>query len=271
MFVPLHDGVPLRFMRAPYITYGLVGTSVGLFLLMWLRESESSQIAVAAGFGLIPSVLFGTAQLPTDLLQAPVWLTLFSNILLHASFAHLGGNMLFLWVFGDNVEDAMGHLRFLLFFFICGLAGSLAHAQMNPAADRRIRRDLGRDRLLSDALSARPDLGPGFQLDPAAHHGALCAQWLDPVSDRLGNSRSARPCRLVGPSRWARRRRGADADLHPSRRDAVRPPGTQVKTALARPACGVDKRKRASLRSVRIPAESRDAAFPPIDAARPRN
>ncbi|POR51767.1 rhomboid family intramembrane serine protease [Bosea psychrotolerans] len=136
MFVPLHDGVPLRFMRAPYVTYGLVSTCLGLFLLMWLRESETAQIAVAAGFGLIPSVLFGTAQLPTDLLQAPVWVTLFSNILLHASFAHLGGNMLFLWVFGDNVEDAMGHLRFLLFFFICGLAGSLTHALMNPASDQ---------------------------------------------------------------------------------------------------------------------------------------
>jgi membrane associated rhomboid family serine protease len=136
MFVPLHDGVPLRFMRAPYVTYVLVATCIGLFLLMSLRESETTQIAVAAGFGLIPSVLFGTAQLPTDLLQAPVWLTLFSNILLHASLAHLGGNMLFLWVFGDNVEDAMGHLRFLLFFFLCGLAGSLTHALMNPASDQ---------------------------------------------------------------------------------------------------------------------------------------
>lgn len=136
MFVPLHDGVPLRFMRAPYVTYALVCACVGICLLMMLRQSEAGQIAVAAGFGMIPSVLFGTAQLPAELLHLPPWLTLFSNILLHASFAHLLGNMLFLWVFGDNVEDAMGHLRFLIFFFLCGLAGSMAHALMNPTSDQ---------------------------------------------------------------------------------------------------------------------------------------
>jgi membrane associated rhomboid family serine protease len=136
MFVPLHDGVPLRFMRAPYITYALVCSCIGIFLVMSLRQSEEGQIAVAAGFGLIPSVLFGTAALPEELLQAPAWLTLFSNVMLHASFAHLFGNMLFLWVFGDNVEDAMGHARFLVFFFLCGLAGSMAHALMNPVSDQ---------------------------------------------------------------------------------------------------------------------------------------
>jgi membrane associated rhomboid family serine protease len=136
MFVPLHDGVPLRFMRAPYVTYTLVCSCIGIFLLMSLRQSEEGQIAVAAGFGMIPSVLFGTATLPEELLQLPPWLTLFSNVMLHASFAHLFGNMLFLWVFGDNVEDAMGHARFLAFFCLCGLAGSLAHALMNPTSDQ---------------------------------------------------------------------------------------------------------------------------------------
>jgi len=136
MFVPLHDGVPLRFMRAPYVTYALVCACIGIYLVMALRQSEAGQIAVAAGFGMIPSVLFGTAALPEELLQAPPWLTLFSNVLLHASLAHLIGNMLFLWVFGDNVEDAMGHVRFLIFFFLCGLAGSLAHALVNPTSDQ---------------------------------------------------------------------------------------------------------------------------------------
>lgn len=136
MFVPLHDGVPLRFMRAPYVTYALIAICLGLHLLLWLRYEPPGEIAVMAGFGLIPSVFFGAAQLPAEIAQAPVWLTLFSNVLLHASFAHLIGNMLFLWVFGDNVEDAMGHLRFLAFFFLCGLAGSLAHAMMNPESDQ---------------------------------------------------------------------------------------------------------------------------------------
>jgi membrane associated rhomboid family serine protease len=136
MFVPLHDGVPLRFMRAPYVTYGLVSLCVGLFLLGWLRHGEAEQIAIAAGFGMIPSVLFGQAALPPELAQAPAWATLFTNVLLHAGLAHLVGNMLFLWVFGDNVEDAMGHWRFLAFFFLCGLAGSLAHALMHPESEQ---------------------------------------------------------------------------------------------------------------------------------------
>lgn len=136
MFVPLHDGVPLRFMRAPYVTYGLICGCIALFMLTVPLRSDAGQIAIAAGFGMIPSVLFGQAALPPELVQAPAWATLFTNVLLHASFAHLLGNMLFLWVFGDNVEDAMGHWRFLAFFFLCGLAGSLAHALMHPGSEQ---------------------------------------------------------------------------------------------------------------------------------------
>ena len=136
MFVPLHDGVPLRFMRAPFVTYALIAVCIGTYLLMWLQDSEASRIAIAAGFGMIPSVLFGAARLPEELLQLPPWLTLFSTLVLHVSLSHLVGNMLFLWVFGDNVEDAMGHLRFLAFFFLCGIAGAMTHAMMNPTSDQ---------------------------------------------------------------------------------------------------------------------------------------
>ncbi len=55
-----------------------------------------------------------------------------TSLFLHGSFLHLAGNMLFLWVFGDNVEDAMGHARFLVFFLLCGIAACLAHCLMNP-------------------------------------------------------------------------------------------------------------------------------------------
>lgn len=132
MFVPLHDGVPLRFMRTPYITYGLTAACIALQIVLQLWPTQEAELAIMAGFGMIPSVLFGTAQLPEGLAHVPAWATLFSNILLHANLAHLVGNMLFLWVFGDNVEDAMGHTRFLAFFFLCGLGGSLFHAGMYP-------------------------------------------------------------------------------------------------------------------------------------------
>ena len=136
MFVPLHDGVPLRYMRTPYMTYGLICVCIGAYVTLWFWPGEQGDLAIMAGFGMIPSVLFGTAQLPEGLAHLPPWLTLFSNVLLHANLAHLAGNMLFLWVFGDNVEDAMGHARFLLFFFLCGLGGSVIHAGMYPDSEQ---------------------------------------------------------------------------------------------------------------------------------------
>lgn len=132
MFVPLHDGVPMRFLRVPYVTYWLICLCIAIRLGIHLFADEAGEVAVLAGFGTIPSVLFGEAMLPEELYKAPPWLTLATGILFHASFAHLVGNMLFLWVFGDNVEDAMGHARFLVFFVLCGMAGAILHALMNP-------------------------------------------------------------------------------------------------------------------------------------------
>lgn len=161
MFVPLHDGVPLRFMRAPYVTYALIGTSIAIHLALWFWSPAEGEIAIMAGFGMIPSVLFGTAQLPDTLLQAPAWLTLFSNMLLHASFAHLVGNMLFLWVFGDNVEDAMGHLRFLAFFLLCGLGGGLLHAFMYPDSEQPL---IGASGAISGVIAAYLMLYPQVRI-----------------------------------------------------------------------------------------------------------
>lgn len=161
MFVPLHDGVPLRYLRAPFVTHGLIATCVALHLFMWLRMGDQTQLAVLAGFGMIPAVLFGEAQLSAELLQAPVWLTPVSNVLLHASFAHLIGNLLFLWVFGDNVEDAMGHVRFLLFFFLCGIGGSLAHAVMYPQSEQPL---IGASGAISGVIAAYLMLHPQVRI-----------------------------------------------------------------------------------------------------------
>lgn len=136
MFVPFHDGVPLRHLKAPLVTYTIIALCVASYVILALGPSPATETAVAAGFGMIPSVLFGTAYLPPELAQAPGWATLVTNIFIHAGVAHLLGNMLFLWVFGDNVEDAMGHVRFVLFFLICGAAGSLAHALANPNSEQ---------------------------------------------------------------------------------------------------------------------------------------
>lgn len=134
MFLPLHDGVPLRYMKTPYATRFLIAACVVVYLVTFYGPLGPD--AMVGGLGLIPGVLFGTETLPEGFPFVPVELTLATNIFLHGSLFHLIGNMLFLWVFGDNVEDAMGHLRFLLFFVLCGAAASLAHAFITPDQHR---------------------------------------------------------------------------------------------------------------------------------------
>lgn len=161
MFVPFHDGVPMRHLRAPLVTYAIIVACATCYALLALAGSPSTEIAVAAGFGMIPSVLFGTAHLPPELAQVPGWATLVTNIFIHAGVAHLLGNMLFLWVFGDNVEDAMGHLRFVLFFLICGASGSLAHAAANANAEQPL---IGASGAIAGVISAYVILHPRVRI-----------------------------------------------------------------------------------------------------------
>ncbi len=132
MFLPLHDGVPLAHLKAPLVTRALIGACTAAWLLTGLGLLPVSEARVVAGLGVIPAVLFGTAALPQGLPLVPEPITLVTSLFLHGSFLHLAGNMLFLWVFGDNVEDGMGHARFLIFFLLCGVAACLAHCLMNP-------------------------------------------------------------------------------------------------------------------------------------------
>lgn len=136
MFLPLHDGVPLRFLKAPLATRTLLGACVVAYALTISGLLPLDPDWMAAGLGLIPAVLFGFESLPPGLPLVPEPMTLVTSVFLHGSLLHLAGNMLFLWVFGDNVEDAMGHGRFLAFFLLCGIAAGLAHALSDPASPR---------------------------------------------------------------------------------------------------------------------------------------
>jgi membrane associated rhomboid family serine protease len=134
MFVPLHDENTLKSIRFQYVTLVLIALNVALYVL----EVSSGQEAFVAAFALIPKEFFGTSLLllETDPSAAvhrlPEGLTLLSYMFIHGDIFHLAGNMLFLWVFGDNVEDALGHLKFLLFYLACGIAGGLVHAWVEP-------------------------------------------------------------------------------------------------------------------------------------------
>lgn len=134
MFLPLHDGVPLKNMKTPVGTRILLVACIAAYLFTFYGPLGPD--AMVAGLGLIPSVLFGSEILPEGYPFVPAPLTLITNIFLHASLFHLLGNMAFLWVFGDNVEDAMGHGRFLAFFLLCGGFASLVHALIEAGSHR---------------------------------------------------------------------------------------------------------------------------------------
>jgi membrane associated rhomboid family serine protease len=131
MFVPLYDGVPLRYLRFPLANWSIVGANVIVFL--WLQAAPDSG-RVDTALGVIPAVLFGSAVLSPDLALVPAPLTLLTGMFVHANIGHLLGNMLFLWVFGDNVEDAMGSVRYVVFYLVCGIVAALTFSVVVPTS-----------------------------------------------------------------------------------------------------------------------------------------
>ncbi|MGD8809259.1 MAG: rhomboid family intramembrane serine protease [Gammaproteobacteria bacterium] len=131
MLLPVYDRNPLRIIPFQFMTISLI--LVSTLLLVWeiglsQRMFERSVLV----YGMIPSVLLGPDRLDPAL--APIYppLTLLTSIFLHGGWWHLIGNMLFLWVFGDNIEDSMGHWRFLFFYLACGAAAGLVQAFATP-------------------------------------------------------------------------------------------------------------------------------------------
>ena len=134
MFIPLHDANSLKHIKLQYVTIGLIALNV---IVYFSTSLGSEQFATAAvyGLGYIPSVVFDYAELPPNLMVIPEDLTYVSYAFLHGDIFHLGGNMLFLWVFGDNVEDALGHIKFLIFYLLCAIAGALLHGLIAPESE----------------------------------------------------------------------------------------------------------------------------------------
>lgn len=125
---PVHDDNPVG--RIPFLTVGLIAACVLAFL--WQRSLGDQGPIAAYALGVIPAVLFEHKVLPDELIVVPPWATVFTSMFLHGGWMHLLGNMLYLWVFGKNVEDAMGHIRFLLFYLACGVVAVLAQALPEP-------------------------------------------------------------------------------------------------------------------------------------------
>lgn len=126
MFFPLKDDNPTN--ETPVLTIGIIG----LCSLVFLYEFLFGMDQVIFAYGLIPSVLLGTVYMPPEFNAAPPTLTLFTSMFLHGGWMHLIGNMLFLWVFGDNIEHVLGKFRFILFYLLCGLGAAGLQILLNP-------------------------------------------------------------------------------------------------------------------------------------------
>ncbi len=134
MLLPLYDDNPKTRIRFQYVTVTIIALCVLAFLGQQALSEEDGHLLVL-GLGAIPAVIFGYAELPPELFMVPADITLFTSMFLHAGWMHLIGNMLFLWVLGDNIEDAMGHTRFTVFYILCGMAAALTHGIIEPTSE----------------------------------------------------------------------------------------------------------------------------------------
>jgi len=121
--IPLRDDNPVR--STPVVTIALIALCVIAFLWELSLPSDAAEASVYY-LGLVPAVLFGRATLADSWLPPP--LTIVTSMFLHGGLMHLAGNMLYLWIFGDNVEDRMGRGRFAAFYLLCGVIAALAQA-----------------------------------------------------------------------------------------------------------------------------------------------
>ena len=124
--IPLKDDNPTS--SRPIVTYFLIGLCVVVFLMQLGSQSYRTLIL---SYGLIPSVLMGHDQLPMDLYAVPAYMTIFSSMFMHGGWMHLIMNMLFMWVFADNIEDNLGSRNFIIFYILCGIGAAMTQVLIN--------------------------------------------------------------------------------------------------------------------------------------------
>lgn len=129
--IPIRDENPTR--HTPYVTLTLIGLNILVFAYQFFL-SRQAEVIFAYEFGAVPALIFGSAQIPPFLDPLPWPLTLVTACFLHGGIMHLGGNMLYLWIFGNNIEDVLGPLRFIVFYLVGGVLANLAHVISEPSS-----------------------------------------------------------------------------------------------------------------------------------------
>ena len=134
MFIPLHDSTPLKVIRFQAVTLTLIALNVVMYLTTGAFTSEPVLAAIAAGWGVIPGEMTGLVPPVLGYEPVPEPFTLITYQFLHGSWWHLLSNMLFLWVFADNIEDAYGHAAFALLYLVSGVVAALTHVLVMPSS-----------------------------------------------------------------------------------------------------------------------------------------
>ncbi len=132
LVIPIRDENPTR--RRSFVTLGVIGANVAVFVYQ-ISLSPRAGERFAYGFGMIPALLFGEAELDPSIPAPASWLTILTSMFLHGGLMHVAGNMLYLWTFGNNIEDSMTHGRFVVFYVICGVAAALSQALIDPTSE----------------------------------------------------------------------------------------------------------------------------------------
>ena len=131
---PISDDNPRAIV--PFVTWAIIAACIGVFIYQ-LMLPEQETLRFLYGFGMVPAELFGAGA---PLIRAfnvpgpPEGATILTSMFLHGGLMHLAGNMLYLWIFGDNIEAAMGWFRFIIFYVVCGVAAALAQALSDPGS-----------------------------------------------------------------------------------------------------------------------------------------
>lgn len=126
--IPLKDENPTR--TFPFIVVMLIAANAVVYLYQSLLPGAEQERFVYT-YGAIPALLLGKAEFSGLVPLAPTWLSIFTAMFLHGGWLHLGSNMLYLWIFGNNVEDTLGHFRFLVFYLLCGAIAAGAQIAMS--------------------------------------------------------------------------------------------------------------------------------------------
>lgn len=146
--IPIQDDNPV--LRRPLVTYLIMGLCGLAFLWQLSLGREGFRLAMFA-FGLVPAVVSGNSVLPPELDLIPAPLTVVTSMFMHGGLVHLLGNLLFLWIFADDVEDRLGRIRFAAFYLCCGIAAAMA--QVLPRPDSMVPM-IGASGAISGVLSA---------------------------------------------------------------------------------------------------------------------